>query len=140
MPRNRFVTPEVKRLDLSEGDWIEVKRRLNIAESKRIESSIFRGIQGNQESLSKGAEVTASDVELKIDPTGAYMTKLQVYLVAWSFVDEQGKPVKLNNSSIENLDPDSADEILEVLNAFLDEEEKIHQSPFTKKDAKQRSA
>ena len=32
MGRNRFVPRKTKRIDISDGDWIDVKEQLNIAE------------------------------------------------------------------------------------------------------------
>jgi len=137
MSRNRFVSPEVVRLELSDGDWIEVKKRLGIAAQKRIESAMIRGVQGSD--IQRGAN--PRDVELRLDTTAAYIAKLKAYLLDWSFKGADDKPVRVSDSAIENLDPDTADEIITVLNKFLDEEvERRKDNPFTKENSTQQSA
>lgn len=121
MPRMRFVTPETQRLDLSDGDWIEVKKRLSISEQKRLESAIFAGIKGAADMT---AETRAEDVEVMLDSAAAYMAKLELYLLDWSLCDGTGKHVKVTTGAIHALDPDTADEIMTALDGFLEEEDK----------------
>jgi hypothetical protein len=128
MPRNRFVSAETARLDLSDGDWVEVKGRLGVAEEKKIQSAIFRGVQGIQ-----GLGGPKKDVELRVDTSMAYMIKLKTYLVDWSFEDEKGKRVKVTEAAIEALDEDTADEIMKVLDAYLEAQKEERELPFTKK-------
>lgn len=130
MSRNRFVTPETHRLDLSDGDWVEVKARLGTAEDQRLKSAIFRGVQTGTNQVKAGN--VPSDLELRVDTSMAYMAKLFLYIQEWSFVDQKGKAVKVTRSAIENLDPDTSNEILEKLNEYLDEQEEARKDPFGK--------
>lgn len=130
--KNRFVKPESHRLTLSEGDWVEVKKRLGILDDKRIESALVRSAQSARGMI--GPNVNAKDVEIRLDTSEAYMTKLKTYILDWSLEDEKGKRVPVTESAIEALDPDTAEEIVTALNEFLDEEaKKRKEDPFTRK-------
>lgn len=135
--KNRFVKPESHRLDLSDGDWVEVKKRLGILDDKRIESALVRSAQSARGLV--GANVNAKDVEIRLDTSEAYMTKLKTYILDWSFEDERGKRVPVTESAIEALDPETAQEIVEELNKFLDEEAKRRkEDPFTRRVSAQK--
>lgn len=107
MSRNRFITPDTTRLDLSDGDWVEVKTRLNWGETQRISSSLLRSIKGSED-------------EMGIDWAKYGSLRLQTWLVDWSFKDGTDKPVKLTPAAIANLDPETAAEIDAVLSAHVE--------------------
>jgi hypothetical protein len=117
MSRNRFVTAATTRLDLSDGDWVEVKRELSVGERKKLEASPMNSVR-------PGGNVARdpNDVEMGLDWGRYFLTKLQVYIVAWSFVDAKGQPVRVTPDAISNLDPESGEEIMD---AITEHEEKI---------------
>lgn len=102
MGRNRFVKPKTVRLDLSDGDWIEVKRELNAGEHRRVFGRLVK-------------EMTAGE-KAKLDPEQIGLTKLVEYIVDWSFEDG-GKPVPVTESAINNLDSDTYAELIKVVDA-----------------------
>jgi hypothetical protein len=110
MSRNRFVTSATERFDLADGDWVEIKRELSVGERKKLEGSPLNRVYPGE-----NAAKNSADVEMGIDWGRYFMTKLQVYIVAWSFRDEQGNPVKVTPDAIANLDEDTADEIDQLL-------------------------
>lgn len=117
MSRNRFVEPKTVRLELSDGDWVEVKARLTYGEEQRLASAGLTSV--------KGARV--QDATVGIDLERYNLAKLEVWLVDWSFRDARDKPAKLTRSAIAALDPDTAEEIMAALDAHierLDDEKK----------------
>lgn len=66
---NRFITAEQVRLSLTDGDFIDIKKRLSHGE--REDASTL--IQGNR--------------------NHAQTAVMLAYLIGWTFTDEQGQPV-----------------------------------------------
>lgn len=93
--KGRFVRPETVRLDLSDGDWIEVKRTLSIGERRKVYARSARYEGGH----------VVPDFEM-VDKA----LVLQ-YLVDWSFVDDQDKRVPVTSDALDNLTPESWREI-----------------------------
>lgn len=84
MGRNRFVLPEVVRIPLSEGDWIEVKKDLNTGDQKLLESVGMMYVK-----LPDGTVTGQVDWEVY------ELRRAMIFLKDWSFRDEQDKPVAL---------------------------------------------
>ncbi len=114
MSRSRFVQPATVRLALSDGDWVEAKARLTYGEQSRLEAAAF----GNLKGIKPG-----QDAEVGFDFAAFQLARLQVLIVAWSFRDEQNRPVAVSRSAIEALDPDAAAEIADALERHLEAEE-----------------
>lgn len=110
MGRNRFVVPGITRLELSDGDWIEVKSRLTYGEQQRLAGGAFTGGRATADGLGT----------LDIDVERYAVLRLETWLTDWSFCDENGKAVKLSPAAIAALDPDSADEITAGLDAHIE--------------------
>ena len=111
MGKNRFVAPETVRLELSEGDWIEVKARLTYGERARLSSSSF-----------KAGHIGSDAIDLDFE---AYaLARLETWLVDWSFLGANGKVVPVSRTAIRNLDPDTSDEIDAALTAHIEALEK----------------
>jgi hypothetical protein len=119
MGRNRFVIPEVVRLPLSDGDWIEVKKRLSVGEA-RLATSSFVGVYKSDGSRTPN-----------LDTLG--MGNVLAYLVRWSFRDGQDLPVSVSLDALKSLDLETYREIEEAIEAheqrmalaITDEEKKI---------------
>ena len=112
MPKLRFVTPNVVRLDLSDGDWIEVKEQLTYAERQRLSGAMLRTVKTG-----------AGDNEMGVDFARYAVLRLQMYLTDWSFKGEDDKPVALSAAAIENLSEDAAGEINGAIDTYLEERE-----------------
>lgn len=105
MSRLRFVEPNIKRLPLSDGDYIDVKRELNARESRRVYARMIKG--GQIESGEKAM----------LDPEQVGFTKIVEYLTGWSFVDASGQPVPVSEDAVGNLDVDTLRELITAIDA-----------------------
>ena len=47
MGKNRFVTPDTARVELSDGDWIEIKERLTYGEQQRLAGGALTRMSGS---------------------------------------------------------------------------------------------
>lgn len=102
MGRNRFVKPLIDRLPLSDGDWIDVKHELNAGEVRRVFTEMIR-------------EQRAGSVAV-INPERVGITKMLAYIVAWSFMDDNG-PVPFSEAALTHLDQDTFREIMDAVDA-----------------------
>src|SRR5689334_10447372 len=103
--RVRFVTPKVVRLELSDGDWIEVKERLTVGEARAAMSSFVGSYRPD------GSRTP------NLDTLG--MGQVLAYLTDWSFVDENDKRVPVSIDTIKNLDLDTYGEIDSALDRHI---------------------
>jgi len=113
---SRFVRPETEKLELSEGDWVLVKRRLTAGESRRAMGRTFKSVE-----LVEGGKI-----ERKLDPEEIGLSVMVVYLLDWSLTDDTGKVVTIRDqpeSVIENallqLDPSSFQEISDAIDQHV---------------------
>jgi hypothetical protein len=116
MPRSRFVTPNTVQLDLSDGDWVKVKERLNNEETLRV-NNVFEGYRNGD--------------ELAVDFAKQSLVRLHTWIVDWSFRDENGRVVPVSWDAIRNLDPDTATEIHEAINKHVKALEEASKNPPT---------
>jgi hypothetical protein len=101
-----FVNPDVVRLPLPDGQWIDVKKRLNAGESRKMFARVVKDMEAG--------------TKPKLDPEQVGLTKLIAYLVGWSFADDDGKPVKYSADALDNLDPDVYSEMIKAVDAHED--------------------
>lgn len=120
MGRNRFVTSEVRRLELSDGDWIEVKRRLSYGEQQRYTTA---GLGKVQSTASAGDAGDGADASFEINWAAIGVERVLVWLVDWSFRDERDKAVRITRDSIRALDPETFKEIDDALTLHIAAEE-----------------
>lgn len=107
---SRFVAPETARLDISQGDWLVVKKRLTAGEQRRVFSRMVREMRPGE--------------KVQLDPQQVGKTKAAEYLVDWSLTDAKGQPVVLRGKTgdeigtmLDALDPDSFREIVAAIDA-----------------------
>jgi len=98
MGRNRFVQPEIVRLELSDGDWVDVKKRLTVGE----ERAAFQAIVGE---VNQATGWRRPNVEM------VGIAEMVAYIVRWSFRDAQDLPVLPTVTTIKSLDAASFNEI-----------------------------
>jgi|SRR5262245_44877555 len=115
MGRNRFVKPQLVRLPLSDGDWVDVKRQLNAGETRAIFTDMIK-------------EQHAGEVAT-IDTTRVGITKLLAYIVEWSFTDDNG-PVAFSEAALANLDMETFKELTDAVDAH---EARVEQEQEQKK-------
>lgn len=102
MATNRFARIDTVRLELSDGDWIEVKRELTYGEILDLKDLSFVQDDGN--------EPRFSEREFSIN-------RITTLVVAWSFEDENGR-VELTRDAVRALNAKAAGEINQVLNEY----------------------
>lgn len=100
---DRFVKPQVTRLPLSGGDWIDVKRRLNTGEQHDLFARMLPPL------------VTPGE-KMQLQSKEVLLAKVSAYLLDWSLTD-QGRPVPVTDGAIKNLDPDTFGEIRDAIDA-----------------------
>lgn len=109
--RLRMIKPQVDKIDLGDGEWIEVRRELTAGEQRkalaRSMTVVGMGMSPNLEQLGK-AEVLA-------------------YLLDWSIADESGKRIEVSEDALDNLHPEAYKLIADAIEAHVrrvDEEAK----------------
>lgn len=130
---SRFVRPETRRIPISEGDWIEVKKRLTAGETRAIYKRMMV--------LADGHHVP------HMDPVQTGLSKIIAYLVDWSLVDDSGKVVPVFEqtdavvtAALNALDPDSFQEILAAVEKHEDEMEREREAEKNTKDGGSKSS
>lgn len=106
--RNRFVSTNVTRLPLSDGDWIEVKERLTYAEQEQLNASSMKPVF-----------VTEGGSRLELSLEVFNINRIAAWVVDWSFVGPNDKALPVTRAYIEALDPDTAAEITTALDAHV---------------------
>lgn len=103
----RYRNPETERLEISEGDWLLVKKHLTAGESKQM----FRRML---------------DPSGGVDPVNVGTSKLVTYVLDWSIDDQSGKRVPLMDQSddakaaaFDNLPEDDYQEILRTIETHM---------------------
>ena len=88
-------------------DTVQIKRKMGYGDTQRLKDEFFRIEAKNGE--------TTQTFQLHQQNTAL----LKANIVAWSFIDDRGKPVSVSDENIEQLDPDSdvADLVLAAIAA-----------------------
>ena len=93
-----FVRPETVRLDLPDGEWVEVKAELSWGEQQKMIGAGI-GFDGDLGSLQSGTgKMSLQWVEFQVE-------NLLLWIVDWSATDAQGKPVPVSKQALLNLHP-----------------------------------
>ena len=100
MSRNRFVVPEVKRIPLSEDEWIEVKSELNAGEQRRQIALAYTPV-----ALPDGRVVDRRDL------SQYELMRVHLWLTAWHIHDAAGNVPPLSLDAIRALDVETFEEI-----------------------------
>jgi hypothetical protein len=107
----RIVKPETVRLPISEGDFIEIKKRLTHGEREDMSAHLMPSMTPGER-----PQVVTKDVRT---------VQVLTYLVHWSLTDDDGVPLPMGPqlpeaerySTIRMLDPDTFDEIFAAIQA-----------------------
>lgn len=108
MGRCRVVQPDIVRLPLSDGDWIEVKKDLTYGERTAASSAVI-------------GEVKA-DGWMRPHLEMATLAQITAYLIDWSLVDTGDKRIPIVTeaqklAALKSLDDGSVDEIAKAIEA-----------------------
>ncbi|MDD5366936.1 MAG: hypothetical protein PHR30_16485 [Gallionellaceae bacterium] len=94
-------------MDLSDGDWIEVKRELNVGEARRIAERSSRAVTDPE----TGKSIVEADLN--------QLAVLETYITNWSFVDKRGVQTKPSAASIKAIDQNTFLEIVLALSKHV---------------------
>ena len=109
---HRFASHQTTRLDLSEGDWLEVRDELSFGRQQKLAGAGVGGLQGFD-----GGDL--ANVRMEVDLAAFEIERILAWVTEWSFRDATGRPVDLNRSAVENLTPETAEEIKAALDAHV---------------------
>ena len=110
---SRFVTPDTQKLDISQGDYLIVKKRLTAGESRRIMGRMVKSMRPGE--------------AVDLDPIHVGRAKVVEYLIDWSIKDSAGVVVPIRGKTpdeigqiLDGLDLESFREILATVEAHED--------------------
>lgn len=99
---SRFVSKQTKKIELENGDWVEISSKV----SWKTMQDLF--------SLNKDGDVTAMAIPL-----------LNKALVKWNFKDDKGEVVDCNEENIEKLDFQTVQVLIEkIMNHYTPKKKK----------------
>ncbi len=110
MSKQRFITPATARLDLSDGDWIEVKVELDYGEQQQLRIA-------SMQPLAIERDMSLENMQIQLNPFLLRQKLIELYLTDWSFRDGEDRPVPLNRTTLLSLDPETVDEMEAAINA-----------------------
>ena len=118
-----FVEPETVRLDVSDGQWIEIKQELTWAEDEALAAVAVQGMRlVDPDDI--GDELRRTQ-EIGVDMSLVNVAKLAMYIVDWSLVGANGRRVDIDGKTMRekrqilgNLAGARARELLEVIEGF----------------------
>ena len=101
MSKNSFAQLDTVKLELGDGEWIEIKRELSY---------------GDLLSLQDAADTPDGEGRLRFNSRAFYVSRILAWVVAWSLQDDKG-PVELTRDAVEALNGEVAGAINKALNA-----------------------
>lgn len=110
MPRPRYRKPDTVRLELTDGDWLLVKKRLTTGEQRTMFARMVKTMRSGEKP--------------DLLPETVGVAQVAIYLVDWSILDADEKPVVVRGKSfddvmkiLQGLDPEDFAEIAEAIDA-----------------------
>jgi hypothetical protein len=110
---SRFVRPDTDTLELSDGDWLLVKRQLTAGEERRA--------------FARHVKVMRRGEPTEIDPELVGLGLMTQYLLDWSLADDRGQVVVIRDqpssvveAALNALDPASFREISDAIGAHVE--------------------
>lgn len=105
-----FVDPDTRTLQLSGGDWLEVKTRLTYGAAQRLGSVSLKSLQNDG-----GAQ------KFDIDLSTYKIERMAAYIVDWSARTPDGRKVAVSRDAFAALDPVAAEEINDALDRHIED-------------------
>ena len=96
-----FVSKETDRIDLGDGYWVDIKRRMSYGDQQKLVAHFI-----------KFGDPKNPDIDL----SSGNIVLLELNIVDWNLVDESGKKVPVSREAIEQLEPEVANKIAEEIN------------------------
>ena len=117
-----FVQPSTVKIDLGDGDWLQVKRELSAGELKAMRTASFTYMQGAPTTDDAAQAGKADDeVKLGVDWRKLAVAKILAYVIDWNAKDAQGRPVPFSRDAIEQLAMPDFERIENAINAHVKE-------------------
>lgn len=120
--KSRFVQPSIVRLNLSNDDWLDVRRELTVGEQRKA--------------MAKTISTMRADGRIEPNMEMIGKAEISAYIVDWSFVDANDKRVPFSESALDNLTPADYQEVDTVVRAHIaavEEERKKDESGSSQK-------
>ncbi len=114
MSKNRFVSLDTTRIDLSDGDWIELKNEISYGERQRLNNSALDKIGASDASQGQVPS------ELGINFARFNLLRMYIWIADWSFCDAKGKHADLTLDTISHLSEGAAAEIETALTKHIE--------------------
>lgn len=111
MSRPRVVSPEnrdVAHVELDEGDWVKLKRKLDYGESSDLYDATYRSNVGTGD---RNTQRVMNMGRFNID-------RILLYVHSWSFLDDKNQPLTVTPETIRRLDMETANKIHDAINAI----------------------
>ncbi len=89
----------------ADGDFLDVKRQLTTGEERKVFTNLVKTMHAGE--------------PVELDPAQIGTTKIMAYVLSWSFVDANGAPVPFSESALNNLEPESYNEIRDAIEAHV---------------------
>lgn len=112
----RFAPTIGVRLELSDGEWIEIRNELTAGIARQVNSSALARLVAD-DSTESGRAVTLDWKKMSVE-------RVFAYLIAWSAKDDHGKPVKITRDAVAELDEASFDEIENAITKHVETRDK----------------
>ena len=110
MARCPIVAPQVTRVTLRDGEFLDLKAELNAGEYRKMLAGNF------------SEHFAGEKPRVDLDTFG--ITVVLAYVVGWSFVDMKDQPLAFSKSALLMLDQDTFSEIREACEAHHEASEK----------------
>lgn len=109
---SRFRKPDTHRIDLTDGDWLLVKKHLTAGDERGAFAKVIKG----------GSFATGDRPQ--VDPTHLGIAQVASYLLDWSLTDADDKPIRIRDqgydfvaAALNAMDPESLREIIDAIQA-----------------------
>lgn len=107
-----FVDPEVTRVPLSNGGWVDVKKYLNIFDQRRAEAAGVVHVMIDDKDAAGNPMRRMADV---IDWSVYDIVRTEIWVTKWLMLDSKGEPRELNTDSIKALNVEMFNEISTII-------------------------
>lgn len=91
---SRLVQPDTTKIEISDGDWLLVLTRLSAGDQ-------FDSFERMYLKNPDGSYVLQPDGRLVVSPSGSRMALITAYLLDWSFVGLDDKPLRIRDQPVE---------------------------------------
>lgn len=103
MSRNRFIVPDTVKINLSDEEWIEIKKELNAGEERK------------QSALALVPIMLNGKIVDRVDWSQYELLRAHLWLVNWHLHDAEGNVPPLTLDSLRALDITTFDEINDII-------------------------